>query len=155
VTNAILRRHAQFAYLMARRVDGASKSWQKKLRYDAATAKLSNEITALSRSLQQHVARMRTNLAAFVAALEQMEKKVEKKKKSVLSKIWGWLKHLFNVLAKICDLGAIILPFVPQVPPGMGCVAYVGSAFMKRTAAFCGAAKSTHVPLWNAPPPFR
>jgi hypothetical protein len=159
VTNAILLRHAQFARLMARRIHGASKSWKKRLRYDTDTTKLANEITELSRSLLQHVAQMRADLAAFVDALEKMELK-RKKKKRAKWRILGWLKHLFKALAKVFDLGSFILPLVPFVPPGVDLIASAGSALMRAASALCGAAKGTYVPLWNAqppplPPPFR
>lgn len=154
-TNAILLRHAQFAYLMARRIDGASKSWLKGLRYGTDTTKLANDIAAASRSLLQHVAQMRTDLAAFVDALEKMELKKKKKRATAKRRILGWLRYLFDALARIFALGSFISPLLHSVAPGAGLIAPAASTLWKAAAAFCGAAEGTYVPLLECATPHR
>ncbi|KAI0301246.1 hypothetical protein BC826DRAFT_966269 [Russula brevipes] len=117
-TDAILLCHAQFAYLMARRIDGASKSWLKGLKYGSDTTRLANDIGKASRSLSQHVAQMQHNLGSFVSALENVE--VRRKKTSTTARrILGWLKYLFNALAGIFALGSFISPFLHSAGPGV------------------------------------
>jgi hypothetical protein len=138
-TNAILLCHAQFAYLMARRIDGASKSWLKGLKYGSDTTRVANDISKASRSLSQHVAQMQDNLGSFVSALENME--VRKKKPSTTAqRILGWLKYLFNALAGIFALGSFISPFLHSAGPGVGMIAPAASTLWRAAAAFCGEA---------------
>ena len=69
--NSILQCHAQFAYLMARRMNDASKSWFKYLPCDdVVTTRLADDINNASRNLSFHVKRMKDNLNSFVSTLE-------------------------------------------------------------------------------------
>ena len=136
-TDAILLCHAQFAYLMAQRIDDASRSWLKGLKYGQDTTRLANDINKASRALSQHVTQMQENLKSFVSALEKME---VRKKSSVARRILGWLKHLFNALASIFALGSFVSPFFHSVAPGVSLIAPAASALWKAAAAFCGAA---------------
>ena len=136
-TDAILLCHAQFAYLMAQRIDDASRSWLKGLKYGQDTTKIANDINKASRALSQHVTQMQENLKSFVSALEKME---VRKKSSMARRILGWLKHLFNALASIFALGSFVSPFLHSVAPGVSLIAPAASALWKAAAAFCGAA---------------
>ncbi|KAI9513449.1 hypothetical protein F5148DRAFT_1278821 [Russula earlei] len=136
-TNAILLCHAQFAYLMARRIDGASKSWIKGLKYGSDTTRIANDVNKASRTLSWHVAQMQANLSSFVSALEKME---VRKKRPTAQRILGWLRHLFNALARIFALGTFLSPFVHSAAPGVGMIAPAASTLWKAAAAFCGAA---------------
>ncbi|KAH9035028.1 hypothetical protein EDB85DRAFT_2143999 [Lactarius pseudohatsudake] len=115
-TDAILFCHAQFAYLMAQRIDDASRSWLKGA---------------------EHVAHMQGNLKSFVSALEKME---VQKKSSTARRILGWLKYLFNALASIFALGSFVSPFLHSVAPGLSLIAPAASTLWKAAAAFCGQA---------------
>ncbi|KAN0139262.1 hypothetical protein V8E53_002763 [Lactarius tabidus] len=137
-TDQILLCHAQFAYLMARRIDRASRSWLKGLKYGQDTTRLANDINKASRALSQHVAQMQENLKSFVSALEKMEVR----KNSMARRILGWLKLLFNALASIFALGSFVSPFLNSVGPGVGLILPVASALWKAAAEFCGAAAS-------------
>lgn len=136
-TDAILLCHAQFAYLMAQRIDDASRSWLKGLKYGQDTTKIANDINKASRALSQHVTQMQENLKSFVSALEKME---VRKKSSMARRILGWLKHLFNALASIFALGSFVSPFLHSVAPGVSLIAPAASTLWKAAAAFCGAA---------------
>ncbi|KAH9077658.1 hypothetical protein EDB83DRAFT_2514368 [Lactarius deliciosus] len=131
-TDAILLCHAQFAYLMAQRIDDASRSWRKGLKYGQDTTRLANDINQASRLLSQHVEHMQGNLELFVSALEKME--VEKTS-SKARRILGWLKHLFNALASIFDISSFVLP-----GPFLRPVAHAASTLSRAAAAFCGQA---------------
>jgi len=139
-TNAILLCHAQFAYLMARRIDGASKSWLKGLKYGSDTTRLANDINKASRLLSLHVTQMQANLVSFVSALEKME---VRRKKSTPQRILGWLKYLFNALASIFALGTFVSPFLHSAVPGVSMISPAASTLWKAAAAFCGAASET------------
>jgi hypothetical protein len=128
---------------MARRIDGASKSWLKGLRYGTDTTKLANDLVRASRSLSTHIAQMKSDLAAFVSALEKTE---VRKKPSMAKRILGWLKDLFNALARIFALGSFVSPFLHSVAPGVGVIAPAASTLWKAAAAFCGAASGTFSP---------
>jgi len=134
---------------MARRIDGASKSWLKGLRYGTDTTKLANDLARASRSLSRHVAQMQSDLAAFVAALEKAE---VRKKPSMARHILRWLKDLFDALASIFALGSFVSPFLHSVAPGVGVIAPAASALWKAAAAFCGVALGTF-PLGMHNPP--
>ncbi|KAH9034916.1 hypothetical protein EDB84DRAFT_1561285 [Lactarius hengduanensis] len=136
-TDAILLCHAQFAYLMAQRIDDASRLWLKGLKYGQDTTRLANEINKASRLLSQHVAHMQGNLKLFVSALEKME---VQKKSSTARRILGWLKYLFNALASIFALGSFVSPFLHTVAPGLSLIAPAASTLWKAAAAFCGQA---------------
>ena len=120
--------------MMARRIDGASKSWFKGLDCDTDTTRLANDIARASRSLSQHVVKLQNDLASFVSDLEKIE---VKKKQSTARRILGWLKHLFNALGNIFAFGLFIAPFLHSVAPGVGLVLPVASALWKAAAEFC------------------
>ena len=126
--------------MMARRIDGASKSWFKGLECDTNTTRLANDIAMASRSLSQNVVKLQSDLASFVSDLEKIE---AKKKQSTARRILGWLKHLFNALAGIFALGSFIAPFLHSVAPGVGLVLPVASTLWKAAAEFCGMAAGT------------
>ena len=146
-TDAILLCHAQFAYLMAQRIDDASRSWLKGLKYGPETTKLANDINKASRALSQHVTHMQGNLNAFVSALEKME---VRKKRSTAKRILGWLKYLFSALASIFALGSFVSPFLHSAAPGLGLVAPAASTLWKAAAAFCGAASGMFLPEYTS-----
>ena len=139
-TNEILRCHTHFAYTMARRIDGASKSWFKGLDCDTDTTKLANDIARASRSLSQNVVELQNDLASFVSDMEKIE---VKKEQSIARRIFGWLKHLFNTVGNIFALGSFIAPFLHSVAPGVGMGLSVGSALCKAAAEFCERAAGT------------
>ena len=136
-TDAILLCHAEFAYLTAQRIDDASRSWLKGLKYGQDTTRLANDINKASRALSEHIVHMQGNLNSFVSALEKME---VRKKSSMARRILGWLKHLFNALANIFMLGSFASPFLHSVAPGISMIAPAASTLWKAAAAFCGAA---------------
>jgi hypothetical protein len=136
-TNVILQCHAEFAYRTAQRIDDASRSWLKGLKYGQDTTRLANDINKASCALSEHVAHMQGNLNTFVSALEKME---VRKKSSWARRILGWLKHLFNALASIFMLGSFVSPFLHSVAPGISMIAPAASTLWKAAAAFCGAA---------------
>jgi hypothetical protein len=136
-TDRILLYHAQFAYLMAQRIDDASRSWLKGLKYGQDTTRLANGINKASCALSQHVTQMQVNLKSFVSALEKM--KVQKES-SKAKRIFGWLKHLFNGLANIFAHGSFVLPFLDSVAPGVSLIASGASVLCRAAAFFCGAA---------------
>ncbi|KAH9974266.1 hypothetical protein BGW80DRAFT_1458343 [Lactifluus volemus] len=140
-TDEILLCHAQFAYVTAQRIDNASKSWLKGLKYGTDTTRLANDISQASRSLSKHVTQMQGNLRSFVSALEKME---VGKKTSTARRILGWLKYLFNALASIFALGSIVSPFLHSVGPGASTIACAASALWKAAAAFCADASEVN-----------
>jgi hypothetical protein len=133
-TDEILHCHAQFAYLTAQRIDDASKSCFKRLKYGPDTTKLASDIGRASHSLSQHVMQMQDNLRSFVSALEKMG---VRKKRSTARRIWRWLKHLFNALANIFAFVSVVSPFLVAVGPGAVPIASAASALSKATADFC------------------
>ncbi|KAI0299426.1 hypothetical protein B0F90DRAFT_1668714 [Multifurca ochricompacta] len=135
--DAILLCHARFAYLMAQRIDDASRSWLKGLKYGSDTTRLANDINKASRALSQHITQMQGNLSMFVSALEKLE---VRKKRSTARRILGWLKYLFNALASIFALGSFVSPFLHSVAPGLSMIAPAASTLWKAAAAFCGTA---------------
>ena len=139
-TKEILRCHAHFADMMARRIDDASKSWFKGLGCDPDSARLAKDITRASRSLSESVMRLQTDLASFVSDLEKMD---VKEKKLIVRQMLGWLKILLNALSKIFALGSFIAPFLQSVASGMGLVLPVGSILCKAAAELCGIAAGT------------
>jgi hypothetical protein len=146
-TDEILLCHAQFAYVTAQRIDNASRSWLKGLKYGSDTTRLANDISQASRSLSKHVTQMQGNLRSFVSALEKME---VGKKTSTARRILGWLKYLFNALASIFALGSIVSPFLHSVGPGASTIACAASTLWKAAAAFCEDASGAfleHFPL--------
>jgi hypothetical protein len=127
--------------MMARRIDGASKSWFKGLDRDTDTTRLANDIARASRSLSQHVVRLQSDLVSFVSNLEKME--VKRKKQSTTRRILGWLKHLFNVLASIFEIGSFIAPFLYSVGLGAGLGVSIASRLCRAAAELCDRAAGT------------
>ena len=136
-TDAILLCHAQFAYLMAQRIDDASGSRSKRLKCGQDTTELANKINKASCALSQHVTQMQENLKSFVSALEKM--KVQKKS-SMARRILGWLEHLFSALAKLFALASFVPPFIHPVAFGVRLIAPAASALSEAAADFCRAA---------------
>ncbi|KAH8981948.1 hypothetical protein EDB86DRAFT_2834649 [Lactarius hatsudake] len=91
-TDAILLCHAQFAYLMAQRIDDASRSWLKG---------------------SEHIAHMQGNLKSFVSVLEKME---VQKKSSTARQILGWLNLSLIAPAASKRFGKQPPPFVDRHP---------------------------------------
>ncbi|KAH8986950.1 hypothetical protein EDB86DRAFT_2832484 [Lactarius hatsudake] len=91
-TDAILLCHAQFAYLMAQRIDDASRSWLKG---------------------SEHIAHMQGNLKSFVSVLEKME---VQKKSSTARRILGWLNLSLIAPAASKRFGKQQPPFVDWHP---------------------------------------
>ncbi|KAH9035031.1 hypothetical protein EDB85DRAFT_2274255, partial [Lactarius pseudohatsudake] len=109
-TDAILLCHAQFTYLMAQRIDDASRSWLKGLKYGQDTTRLTND---------------------FVSALEKVE---AQKKSSTARRILGWLEYFFNAPASIFALGSFVSPFLHSVAPGLSLIAPAASTLWKAAA---------------------
>ena len=126
--------------MMARRIDGASKSWFKGLDCDTDTTRLANDIAKASRSLSQNVVKLQSDLALFVSDLEKMD---VKKRQLTVRRILGWLKHLFNALAGVFALGSFIAPFLHSAAPGLGLVLPAASILSRAAAKFCGMAAGT------------
>jgi hypothetical protein len=98
--NKILRCHVRFASLVAQRMDNASKS-QYNLKYDGSeTTRLAEDISDASDSLSTYVALMKDILDKFVSVLEEVQVTV-KKEPSLGERILGWLKYLFQAIARI------------------------------------------------------
>ena len=140
-TNALLQCHAQFAELMAQRIDDASKTWFNRLKYDdSETTKLAKDINQASRSISSSVTRMKDNLSSFVSFLEEIEV-AAKKDRTLIRRIFGWLKLLFKALARIIvTLGPLLSPILYSLAPGVCEVATYVSTLWKAAAAFCGPA---------------
>ena len=99
-TDKILRYHVQFASLMAKRIDDASKS-QYDLKYDdVETTRLAKKISKASRSLSTNVTKMKDNIDLFVSALEEVQIAV-KNERSLAEQILRWLESLFKVITSI------------------------------------------------------
>lgn len=141
-TNAILQCHVRFAFLMAGRIDSASKSWIKGLKYDESeTTRLANDINRASLDLSLYVTRMKENLSSFVFTLENIEVSARKERHTLAGWILGWLKPLFKALTRIfVSLGSFISPFLHSVLPGVCGVVPADSTLGKGAVAFCGAA---------------
>lgn len=141
-THAILRYHAQFAKLMAQRIDDASNSRFIGLNYDISeTSRLANEIRQASKELSKDVMRMRENLTSFVSALEEIEVTERKEEQTLAGWIWGWLKSLFKALVRIfITLGPIVSPFLHCVAPGVSGFVSVTSTLSMAASTFCGSA---------------
>jgi hypothetical protein len=146
-TNAILRCHAQFAKLMAQRIDDASKSRFKGLNYDVSeTSRLANDINQVSRELSLYVTNMIRNLTLLVSVLEKIEVTVLKKERTLARRILGWLKSLFKALARIfVTFGPIISPFLHCVAPGVSGIAPLTSTLWVAASAFCGPASGVYL----------
>jgi len=139
-TNEILRCHVDFASMMERRIKSASKSRFKGLDRDTDTTRLANDIAKASRSLSQNVVKLQSDLASFVSDLEKMD---VKRRQSIVRRILGWLKHLFNALAGVSALGSAIAPFLPSAAQGVGLVLPVASVLWKAAAKICEMAAGT------------
>jgi hypothetical protein len=119
---------------MAQRIDDATKSWFKGLKFDESkTTKLANDINKASCELSLYVTRMKNNLSSFVSVLEKIGVTV-RKERTLAGRILGWLKSLFKALAKV-----FISPFRCSVAPGVSGTAPASSTLEKGAAAFCGA----------------
>jgi len=140
-TNEILRCHVQFAYMMERRIKGASESRLKGLDCDADTKRLANDIARASHSLSQNVVKLQSDLASFVSDLEKMD---VKRRQSIVRRILGWLKDMFNALAGVFALGSAVAPLVPSTPPGVGLALPVASVLAKAAAKICEMAAERH-----------
>jgi len=134
-TDKILWCHAQFARLMAREIDGATKSGPKALDCGMDTKGLANYISAASRSLSQNIAKMNSDLESFVSYLKKMQ--VKEEKKSMARRILGWLKLFFKALAGIFALGTCIAPLLKTVAPGVDLIAPAASALSLAAAELC------------------
>lgn len=137
----LLQCHVRFAYLMAQRIDDASKSRFKGLKYDGSeTTKLASDINQASRSLSLLVTRMKDNLSSFVSVLEEIEVSA-KKERTLTGRILGWLKSLFKALARIfVTLGPLLSPLLHPVAPGVCGTGPTASTLWRAAAAFCGPA---------------
>ncbi len=136
-TNKILRCHVRFASLMAQRIDDASKS-QYNLKYDdSETTRLAKGINEASRSLSINVSKMVDDLSSFVSALEEVQVTL-KKEPSLVERILGWLKHLFNVIARI--LATVCPPIsalLPSAEPKEEKSGHSASILREAAAKFC------------------
>ena len=110
--NSILQCHAQFAYLMARRMNDASKSWFKYLPCDdVVTTRLADDINNASRNLSFHVKRMKDNLSSFVSTLEDQtiendgvgggNADGDEDRKPPKPQSWGFFISLTNAVTRI------------------------------------------------------
>ena len=115
--NKILQRHVLFAFLMAHRIDDASKS-QYNLKFDGPkTTKLTKNINKASHSLSTNVTQMTHILNLFVSTLEKVQVTVEKERLMV-ERILRWLKSLLKAIAKffatLSHSGAFYNPLRPR-----------------------------------------
>jgi hypothetical protein len=139
-TDKILWCHAQFACLMAQQIGGGTKSGPKGPDCSTDTRRLANIIATASRSLSQNVVKMKGDLDSFVSYLEKMQ---VKKEQSMVQRVLGWLKLLFNALAGIFALGSFIAPFLHPVAPGVDLIAPAASALSMAAAELCEMAAGT------------
>ena len=133
-TNAILQCHVQFANLMARRMEDASKSRLRALNRDElGTTTLADDINKASQELLLYVTRMKDNLSSFVSDLEKIEITVGKEQTFTVAEwIWGWLKSLFIMIAWIfATPGTFIIRTAPAHSP-----------LRREATKFCGAAQA-------------
>jgi hypothetical protein len=116
MTNVILQCHVRFAFLMAERIDDASRP-QSSLNYDSSeTTRLADNISTSASSLSEYVERMKDDLESFVSDLEDVQFTLKKelspqvtaKKESWLAKILGWLKSLFDGIASLLRLASCV-----------------------------------------------
>jgi hypothetical protein len=120
-TNEILQYHVQFAGLMAKRIDDASKP-QYDLKYDYfETTRLASNIRASADKLSTYVREMNDDLGSFVSVLEEVQATVKEgpslveSVKNILRWIWGWLKYLFQAIARIlAKLSDLLHPAEPK-----------------------------------------
>jgi hypothetical protein len=136
--NAILQCHVRFASLMAQRIDDASKS-RHKLKYDhSETTRVASDISASADSLSTYVIKMKDNLNSFVSVLEEVQVTVNRDR-SPAGQIVGWLKSLFNTIARIL---AIVCPPISALlrhsaEPDVQRSAVVVSTLGQAAAIFC------------------
>jgi hypothetical protein len=143
-TNEILRCHVRFAFLMAERIDDASKP-QSSLNYDnSETTKLAIKIRTSADSLSEYVTKMKDDLDSFVSDLEEVQFTLKKelsaqvtaKKESWPAKILRLLKSLFKAIARLLRLATSCIPiFRPSAEPERRPV----SALEEGAAKFCTA----------------
>lgn len=133
--NAIVQCHAQFASLMAQRVDDASNSHYNLKYDDSKTTRLANDIGEASRALSIHVTKMKDNLDKFVSVLENVQV-TAKKEPSMVERILGWLKSLFKAIARIFATYCPTLLLHSADPKAQKTAASV-STLGKAAATFC------------------
>jgi hypothetical protein len=135
-TDAILKCHVRFAYLMAKRIDDAVGSqYNLKCGDYSEMIGLANEISAAADSLSKHVTKMRDNLKSFVSVLEGIQVTVKKKPTSLIKRILGWLKSLFSVITKVL---AAVCPLISLlVQPVNPAAALIVSALGEAAAILC------------------
>ena len=138
-TNAILQCHIQFANLMARQMDYASRSRLKALNCgDSETTRLANDISQASRELSLYVTHMNDNISSFVSTLEKIQESTVRKEQGLAEWVWEWLKSLFEALARtFITFGPVIIPVLLSIAPEASWVKPVGSTLYIAARAFC------------------
>jgi len=142
----IVRCHANFAYMMARRITGAAD-------IDRSMGELARDMGSSSSSLSQKIGDMMSDLAELVSSLEKIEVEKEKEKEqSTMQRILGWLEGFLNGLAEVFSCGLFIIPLVPP-RVGLGMIQIVPSLskLCREAAELCkkasGRSRGMHTPL--------
>lgn len=152
-TNEILRSHVQFAFLMAKRIDDASKP-RSTLNYDnSETTRLASNIKASAESLSEYVTKMKDDLDSFVSDLEEVQVMLEKelsvqvtakkepsvpgtaKEESWLEWMLRLLKSLFNAIFRFLRLATACIHIPASTEPRRRPV----STLKQGAAKFCTA----------------
>ena len=141
-TNEIVRCHAQFAYMMARRINGASD-------FDNVMEELARDMATASTSLSQRIGNLKSDLAKLVSVLEEME---VKKKQSTTQRILGWLEVFLNGLAEVFSYGPFVVPLLPpqyglgmiQIVPSLSCLYKEAAKLCKKASG--GSRGMPHTP---------
>jgi hypothetical protein len=114
--NEILQFHAQFASLMARRIDDASNS-QCILKYDGSeTKRLARDISKASRSLSTNVTMMKGSLDSLVSTLEGVQVALKKGRSQEQQSLRS-LKSLFKAIAILTTVSPHISALPPSAEP--------------------------------------
>jgi hypothetical protein len=101
-TDAILQYHAQFASIMAQRINEASRSQHNMQFDDSETTELAKNSSEASRSLSMAVTGVKDGVDLFVSALQNVQVAM-KDDRLLADRILRWLKSLFKVIVSILE----------------------------------------------------
>ena len=131
-SRSIVKRHYEFADVVARLLDDASTHPTGDVLRPTEAMRLGDEILEHSAALAEHVSTICNRLDDLVRTLEGVKQKRENA--NLWQKIWGWLKRAFRALAAALVVAAAVAPVVP----GFGVIlaaAFAGSAALSTAAA--------------------
>jgi hypothetical protein len=138
-TNAILEYHAQFAFLMAQRINDASESQSNMKCDDSETKRLAKDISNASRLLSTAIIEMKEGIDLFVSALQNVQLAM-KHEPPLAERILRWLKSLFKVIVSILDTANRPISAVhPSAEPRRQRPVVIVSTLREAAAKFCTA----------------